>query len=166
MQPRDGHFDRRITVTTPLKEAGAYLLTAKMAGGNESRVILWVADAVIVKKPLEQQTLYYLADAVTGKPLPGVPLDLFGYQQEWIGQPLHRHHRHDEQDHRRQWPRADQHDRTGASNMPGSPPPPPITISPISASAASGTMAAMTRSITPRAPSSSPTARSTARSRR
>ena len=28
------HFDRRITVTTPLQKAGAYLLTAQMEGGN------------------------------------------------------------------------------------------------------------------------------------
>ena len=85
LQPRDGHFDRRITITTPMKDAGAYLLTAQMAGGNASRVIVWVADAVLVKKPLAQQTLYYLADAVTGAPLPGVRLDLFGYQQNWSG---------------------------------------------------------------------------------
>ncbi len=83
LQPRDGHFDRLITVTTPLKEAGAYLLTSKMANGNESRAIIWVADAVIVKKPLVGQTLYFVADAVTGKPLPGVHLDMFGYSQEW-----------------------------------------------------------------------------------
>ncbi len=66
-----------------MKEAGAYLVTAQMDGGNASRVILWVADAVLVKKPLLDQTLYYLADAVTGTPLPNVKLDLFGYQQEW-----------------------------------------------------------------------------------
>ena len=83
LQPRDAHFDRRITVTTPLKEAGAYLLSAKMDGGNQSFAIIWVADAVIVKKTLVAQTLYYLADAVTGKPLPGIKLDLFGYRQQW-----------------------------------------------------------------------------------
>ncbi len=85
LQPRPGHFDRRITITTPIKEAGAYLLTAKMTDGNESRMIIWVADAVIVIKPLLDQTLYYLADAVTGKPLPGVRLDLFGYRQDGRG---------------------------------------------------------------------------------
>ena len=50
-----GHFDDRITVTTPLQKAGAYLLTAQMAGGNTSRIIVWLADTVIVKKPLDGQ---------------------------------------------------------------------------------------------------------------
>ena len=31
------HFDRRITVTTPLQKAGAYLVTAKVADGNTSQ---------------------------------------------------------------------------------------------------------------------------------
>ena len=32
LEPRDKHFDRRITVTTPLQKAGAYLVTAKVDG--------------------------------------------------------------------------------------------------------------------------------------
>ena len=36
----------------PVAEAGAYLVTAKMAGGNTSRVVVWVADTVILKKPM------------------------------------------------------------------------------------------------------------------
>ncbi len=37
LEPRDKHFDRRITVTTPLQKAGAYLVTAKVADGNTSQ---------------------------------------------------------------------------------------------------------------------------------
>ena len=37
LEPRDKHFDKRITVTTPLQKAGAYLVTAKVAGGNTSQ---------------------------------------------------------------------------------------------------------------------------------
>ena len=46
-----------------------YLVTAKMKDGNLSRIIVWVADTVIVKKQLDQKALYYLADAVSGKPV-------------------------------------------------------------------------------------------------
>ena len=57
LEPPPGHFDKRVTVTTPLQKAGAYLLTAKMAGGNTSLIILWVDDTVIVKKPMAREGL-------------------------------------------------------------------------------------------------------------
>ncbi|MCE9545631.1 MAG: alpha-2-macroglobulin, partial [Planctomycetia bacterium] len=85
LQPRKNHFDSRITVTTPLQKAGAYLVTARMAGGNESRIILWVADTAIVKKPLEGKTMYFVADATTGEPIPRANLEFFGYRQRWLG---------------------------------------------------------------------------------
>ena len=37
LEPRDKHFDKRITVTTPLQKAGAYLVTANVADGNTSQ---------------------------------------------------------------------------------------------------------------------------------
>ncbi|MBN1256177.1 MAG: alpha-2-macroglobulin, partial [Planctomycetes bacterium] len=79
LQPREKHFDRRITVTTPLQEAGVYLLLAKMKDGNTSRIIIWVNDTVIVKKLLNNQTLYYVADAITGKPVAKANLEFFGW---------------------------------------------------------------------------------------
>jgi len=83
LEPRPKHFDRRITVTTPLQKPGAYLLTAKMNGGNTSSIVLWVADTAIVKKPLENGTYYFVADAVTGQPVAGANLEFFGYWQKW-----------------------------------------------------------------------------------
>ncbi len=70
LKPRPDHVDRRITVTTPLQKAGAYLLTAKMADGNTSRIIVWLDDTAIVKKPLDKGMFYFVADAVTGEPSP------------------------------------------------------------------------------------------------
>lgn len=84
LTPRPDHFDRRITVTTPLQKAGAYLLTARMDGGNESRIVLWVADTAIVKKPLENGAYYFVADAVTGQPVAKANVEFFGFWQEWI----------------------------------------------------------------------------------
>ncbi len=66
LKPRPEHFDRRITVATPLEKAGAYLLSAKMAGGNTSYIILWLNDTAIVRKPLPGKNYYYVADAVSG----------------------------------------------------------------------------------------------------
>ncbi|HYO24498.1 MAG TPA: MG2 domain-containing protein [Lacipirellulaceae bacterium] len=85
LEPRAEHFDRRVTVTTPLQKAGAYLVTAKMEGGNTHQIVVWIADTAIVKKPLPEKALYYVADAVTGQPLPGVNVEFFGYWQEHLG---------------------------------------------------------------------------------
>ena len=42
------------------------LVTATMANGNVSRIIIWNTDTIILKKNLDGQTLYYVADAATG----------------------------------------------------------------------------------------------------
>jgi len=83
LKPREGHYDRRVTVTTPLKKAGAYFVTAQVEGGNTSRMIFWINDAAIVSKNTNEGALYYVADAVTGAPLPGAKVDFFGYRQQW-----------------------------------------------------------------------------------
>ena len=85
VKPRASHFDKRITVTTPLQKTGAYLLTAKMADGNLSRIIIWVADTAIVKKPLNGKTWYYIADAVSGKPLVKANVEFFGWWRKYVG---------------------------------------------------------------------------------
>ncbi len=84
LQPRALHFDRRITVATPLQKAGAYLLIARMADGNTSKIVLWVDDTVIVKKPLDQAHFFFVGDAVSGKPVPQANVEFFGYRQEWV----------------------------------------------------------------------------------
>ncbi len=80
LEPLPGHFDKRITVTTPLQKAGAYLLTARMEGGNTSRIVVWLDDTVIIKKPLADQAYYFVADARTGQPVPRADVDLFGWR--------------------------------------------------------------------------------------
>ena len=84
LKPRPMHFDKRITVATPLQKAGAYLLVAKMDNGNVSRIVIWVADTAIVKKMLDKQAYYYVADAVSGQPVAKANLEFFGYRQEWV----------------------------------------------------------------------------------
>src|SRR5438105_6997896 len=70
LKPRPNHVDDRVTVTTPLQKPGAYLVTAMMANGNTSRIVVWVSETVIVKKQLAGQVFYEVADAVTGQPVP------------------------------------------------------------------------------------------------
>jgi hypothetical protein len=82
LEPREQHFDKRVTVTTPLQKSGAYLLTASMDGGNTSQIIVWLADTVIVKKPLNGKTFYFVADAVSGEPVAKANVEFFGYRTE------------------------------------------------------------------------------------
>ncbi|HUV39323.1 MAG TPA: MG2 domain-containing protein, partial [Planctomycetota bacterium] len=84
LKPRANHFDRRITVATPLQKAGAYLLVATLPGGNTSRMVIWLADTAIVHKALDQKSWYYVADAVTGAPLARVNVEFFGYRSRWV----------------------------------------------------------------------------------
>ena len=83
IQPRPLHFDKRLTVATPLQKAGAYLLKAEMVGGNTSYIIIWLNDTAIVTKPLDQKAWYFVADAVTGAPVPKANVEFFGWQQQW-----------------------------------------------------------------------------------
>jgi hypothetical protein len=82
LEPDPRHWDRRVSVSLPeeLAAAGAYLLTAKIPGGNTARIVVFTADTVIVEKPLKGQVLYYVADALTGKPLGDMPVAFFGYR--------------------------------------------------------------------------------------
>lgn len=85
LKPRESHFDRRITVTTPLQKGGAYLLTADLADGNVSKIIVWVADSAIVSKGMDGKHYYYVADAASGQPVAKANLEFFGYQQKHLG---------------------------------------------------------------------------------
>ncbi len=81
LEPSEKHFDKRVTVTTPLQNAGAYLVTAKVAGGNTPKIILWLADTAIVRKPMQDKSFYYVADAVTGAPIAKANVEFFAYRQ-------------------------------------------------------------------------------------
>jgi uncharacterized protein YfaS (alpha-2-macroglobulin family) len=85
LKPRPAHVDERITVPTPMDKAGAYLVTATMQGGNVSRIIVWVSDTVLLKKQLDGKSFYYVADAVSGEPIPKASVEFFGWQQQWLG---------------------------------------------------------------------------------
>ena len=84
LSPRDAHFDRRITIKTPLTDAGAYLITANMKDGNSTRVLLWISDTIIIKKPLDGAHYLYVADALSGAGVANSAMTFFGYRQRWI----------------------------------------------------------------------------------
>ncbi len=87
LEPLPNHFDKRVTVTTPLQKSGAYLLEAKMADGNTSSIIVWLTNTVIVRKQMENQILYFIADARTGAPVEKANVEFFGYKMEFLRNP-------------------------------------------------------------------------------
>ena len=83
LTPRTNHFDKIATIETPLKEPGAYLITANTPDGNTSKIVMWINNTVLVQKPLNNQMMYFTADAATGQPIGDMKLDFFGYRQEY-----------------------------------------------------------------------------------
>ncbi len=88
LRPRNNHFDKRITVKTPLSNAGAYLLVSRMKNGNQSRIIIWLKNTMIARKSLDNKSLYWVTDSITGKPLADIKVDFFGYRQKYLDNKL------------------------------------------------------------------------------
>jgi len=84
LKPKADHFDARVSIQTPLKKPGAYLVSATMANGNTTHITAWVTDTVIVQKPMSGRVLTYVADAVTGAPIPNASVAFFGWKQQWL----------------------------------------------------------------------------------
>lgn len=83
LKPREKHTDKRTFVKVPVKDPGAYLVTAKMDGGNTTRIVVWVQDTAIVKKAIEGGTYVFIGDANSGSPLGKANVSFFGYKQTW-----------------------------------------------------------------------------------
>ena len=96
LDPADDHWDRRVPIEMPMTKPGAYFVEANLKDGNQSRIIVWVNDTVMVKKNLatDQPGFFYLADADTGKPIPNAEVDLIGYWQEYVRDPKGRNNKH------------------------------------------------------------------------
>ncbi len=85
LESRANHWDRRITVETPLKEAGLFLVEVRADGNaHKSRCLVWIEDTVLSRKPGDQQQLHFLNDAVTGKPVAGANIEFFGIGYEQL----------------------------------------------------------------------------------
>ena len=83
----------RDRVETPLKEAGLYLLEAHVGKGNVTRVMVWITKAVIIQRPVNNSQLYFLADAITGKPIPNATLEFVGYDNVYDRKTESHHYR-------------------------------------------------------------------------
>lgn len=68
----------------PLSEPGAYIVEARVPGGEEvSRVLILVSDIAIVQKNLADRGLIFVCDARTGQPLAGKAVRIYEHTSEY-----------------------------------------------------------------------------------
>ena len=83
LEPRENHWDRRIQIKTPLDKAGLYVVDASVnKGAHKARCLMWIQDSVITRKPGDGKQMYFVNDALTGKPVAGANLEFFGFGHE------------------------------------------------------------------------------------
>jgi uncharacterized protein YfaS (alpha-2-macroglobulin family) len=85
LSPAPNHWDKQQGLETPLSEAGAYLVEGSFNGENPTRVLLWIESLTTVVTPMNEDTLLYVCDAVTGAPMPKAKLEFYGYHRDWRG---------------------------------------------------------------------------------
>ena len=83
LQPAPDHWEKRMELETPLQEAGAYWVEAKFAGGHLARALLWIEGITLVESRQDDSANWFVCDAVSGAPVPGVKAHFFGYWRDW-----------------------------------------------------------------------------------
>lgn len=81
--PQEKHLLSSGVVKNKLNKFGTYLITAKVKGGNTSRLILWVPKHALVKAMGDKNIHLFIAESETGKPSSNIELNLFSYQQNY-----------------------------------------------------------------------------------
>jgi len=88
LNPKEGYYDKIDDIEIPVSKAGAYLITAKIGNGNTARITLVLNDTIIFSKTGNGSYMYFLADAVTGKPLSNVDFEIFTFESIEIDKEL------------------------------------------------------------------------------
>ena len=83
LQPAANHEESTVKVSTPLSEGGAYWVESTLAGGHKARCVLWIESLALVATQVRDGMHYFLADAITGTPLAGAELRLFGCKEDY-----------------------------------------------------------------------------------
>lgn len=79
LKPRAGHWDTNSTLSVPVSKQGIYLVTAELENGTTNHTVVWIDAISLVKKQVHGGELFYVADAVTGKPVASAKVEFFGY---------------------------------------------------------------------------------------
>lgn len=83
LQPAAKHEESTVKVKTPLRDGGAYWIEAALPGGHKAHCVLWIESLAIVATQVKDGMHYFLADAITGAPVAGEELRLFGFDEDY-----------------------------------------------------------------------------------
>ncbi len=79
LELREDHWDKQVNTSVPIEKGGLYLIECRLNGDEHlSRILLWINDLAIVRKPIADAQLIYVADAITSQPLSNVNVEFFG----------------------------------------------------------------------------------------
>ena len=88
LNPKKGYYDKIDNIEVPISKAGAYLVTAKIGNGNIARITLLLNDVAIVQKSNKNSYINFIADALTGKPISNIDIELFVFERQEIDEKL------------------------------------------------------------------------------
>ncbi len=80
LKPRARHWDTNTSLTVPVNKPGAYLVTAELKNGVATHTVVWIDNLSLVSKDVKDGKLFYVADALTGKPVASAKIEFFGYE--------------------------------------------------------------------------------------
>ena len=88
LAPGAKHRDTRAELEMPLDRAGAWWVRADLGDGNTVFTVVWIVDQVLVRREVAGKLQWWVADALTGRPVEGARLDFFGYDVKSIERKL------------------------------------------------------------------------------
>ena len=78
LTPAEDHHDRRIVLDAPIQEPGAYWLTCQPENGLRQCSLLWVDEAVLTRRMVEETEMYCVNRADDGTPIEGASCLFYG----------------------------------------------------------------------------------------
>ena len=81
LDPAADHFDKTITVKTPLEKPGLYLLTVRLHDARPFHVILQIVDTVAVLKRVGNEARVFVVDADDGHLIVGAKVEAFAHRE-------------------------------------------------------------------------------------
>ena len=84
LEPREKHSTNASPSPRRCKKPARTWSRPRSTTATRRKIVLWLADTAIVRKPMTDKSFYYVADAVTGAPIAKANVEFFGYRQKHI----------------------------------------------------------------------------------
>ncbi len=88
LKPLPKHYVTSEFLTIPVKAPGAYIVSALFDGGQETKTLVWITSEALNLFRTVDGTGVMLTDPMTGKPLPGREITLYGFIHHYAKNPV------------------------------------------------------------------------------